>query len=609
MPIAMHGRTITLAAALLSLALTSTAAADVTVTNDQQIPFDGIVTSVTRTASATSGHEPLVDSLELNSHGTFVLDSRRIGDQVGTPYGSVNLKVVAGGHLAFRAPDDGDTLAATIEPDADGDGYGDTTQDPCPGDFMDAFPPVCTATSTIGTPLTATPDLGSAAFAHGATVEAMPSAPAAGQAVTADGILTRWRIRAAPGTNSVLQVLRPDPAHTDTYNVVAESAPVAARDDAGVVTVPAQLPVRAGDRIGVRALDDAGGVPTLGPIAYATTGDALAYQQPAATRGGSFLARDQVIGTKLLIQADTEPDLDGDGRGDVSQDRADVEVTGSAPTSVPAYASFRQVFTIDNHGPDPAMGVSLRVHRRGGIVAPIALPAGMTCAPAPDGAADTIVCTLARLDAGERFDFETGGAAIAPADTLAQELTETQVTGNGSSPHTSWLATMMGRPAAPAPPVLAVARPCANVIKGTRDDDVLTGTVFGDRLVGGDGADLLKGGGGDDCLEGGTGADVLDGGNGNDRLAGDSGNDRLIGGNGDDRLTGGRGNDRLSGGNGNDIISGGPGKDTISGGPGNDTINSVDGTRETVDCGSGRDTVRADRKDHLIHCERITRKR
>ena len=50
------------------------------------------------------------------------------------------------------------------------------------------------------------------------------------------------------------------------------------------------------------------------------------------------------------------------------------------------------------------------------------------------------------------------------------------------------------------------------------------------------------------------------------------------------------------------------GKDAINAGSGNDIINSVDGVRETVDCGAGRDTVRADRRDHLRHCETVTRR-
>jgi hypothetical protein len=45
------------------------------------------------------------------------------------------------------------------------------------------------------------------------------------------------------------------------------------------------------------------------------------------------------------------------------------------------------------------------------------------------------------------------------------------------------------------------------------------------------------------------------------------------------------------------------GTTSIVAGAGNDTIVSADGRREVVDCGPGRDTVRADRSDVLRHCE------
>jgi hypothetical protein len=47
----------------------------------------------------------------------------------------------------------------------------------------------------------------------------------------------------------------------------------------------------------------------------------------------------------------------------------------------------------------------------------------------------------------------------------------------------------------------------------------------------------------------------------------------------------------------------GPGKDKLNGGPGNDTITSKDGIAESVNCGSGRDKVKADKKDKLKGCE------
>jgi len=42
----------------------------------------------------------------------------------------------------------------------------------------------------------------------------------------------------------------------------------------------------------------------------------------------------------------------------------------------------------------------------------------------------------------------------------------------------------------------------------------------------------------------------------------------------------------------------------VFGNAGNDTINVVDGRRDVVDCGAGRDRVHADRRDVLRNCER-----
>jgi Ca2+-binding RTX toxin-like protein len=94
-----------------------------------------------------------------------------------------------------------------------------------------------------------------------------------------------------------------------------------------------------------------------------------------------------------------------------------------------------------------------------------------------------------------------------------------------------------------------------------------------------------------------------------DRLSGGAGNDRISGGGGNDRVDGGPGNDTLNGGPGNDQLTGGPGQDRISGGPGNDTILARDRARDTIDCGSGRDTVVADRVDSVARdCESIKRR-
>ncbi len=136
--------------------------------------------------------------------------------------------------------------------------------------------------------------------------------------------------------------------------------------------------------------------------------------------------------------------------------------------------------------------------------------------------------------------------------------------------------------APPKPPVVLRKGRCANVRTGRGVRDRMVGTAAGDRL---------RGLGGNDSISGGAGADCLEGGAGNDRLHGGSGNDRLVGG------------------AGNDWLSGDSGANVIDGGAGNDVVRAVNRARDVVTCGSGRDTVYADRGDHVSRtCERVHRR-
>jgi Ca2+-binding RTX toxin-like protein len=105
-------------------------------------------------------------------------------------------------------------------------------------------------------------------------------------------------------------------------------------------------------------------------------------------------------------------------------------------------------------------------------------------------------------------------------------------------------------------------------------------------------------------------------------LIGAGGDDRLRGADGPDRVDGGPGNDSIDAGFGDDVIVGGPGRDTISGdlaggdcGPlwckypyGNDTIDALDGEVDSITCGAGQDTVKADAADVVAaDCETVTR--
>ena len=419
------------------------------------------------------------------------------------------------------------------------------------------------------------------------------------------GVVVRWHVWTLTGATLRLRTIEPRdggryaPTATGGWEDVAAGAPR---------TFDARLPIAAG---GLLALDGAE-VPSArrdgSPDTMVVDAVSPGGGQPGWADGVAVDAPAPVRGT-LQLAAEVEPDVDHDGRGDLTQQRADLQVTGHAPSEIAALAPLNQSFTVRNLGPDTALDV------RVALTGPTTVLATGAACGAPSGPAGS-VCPLGTLAAGASVTVLPGYVEPAIFPPFPGTLTATatvDVRDDRPRPEQRRGDGLDGPPRLPraapdpAPPAAAPA-PCVNLFRGTRDDDVLRGTQFGDRLVGRDGRDLLMGLAGDDCLEGGTGNDVLDGAGGDDRLDGASGGDRLSGGAGDDRLTGRAGDDRLIGGPGNDVLLPGSGRDVVSAGTGNDTISARDGVRETIDCGRGKDTVRADRHDRLRHCERVTRR-
>jgi hypothetical protein len=225
--------------------------------------------------------------------------------------------------------------------------------------------------------------------------------------------------------------------------------------------------------------------------------------------------------------------------------------------------------------------------------------------------------------------------------TISSYLSDAPPNGGPSVGRAFIFRSNNGSPAGTPPaPGQSIARPtalrpgkCANDTLGTNRSDKLRGTRMGDRIFGFRGKDTIESFGSADCLSGGSGPDRLEGGSGKDRLLGGAANDRLFGGTGNDRLFGGTGNDRLLGGTGRDLLAGGSGNDllrggrgdrifgetgndrlivgrgarTIDAGPGKDFVDVANRRRDKVNCGAGRDRVRADRGDRLQGCERVKR--
>jgi Ca2+-binding RTX toxin-like protein len=121
---------------------------------------------------------------------------------------------------------------------------------------------------------------------------------------------------------------------------------------------------------------------------------------------------------------------------------------------------------------------------------------------------------------------------------------------------------------------------CRVALQGTDKPETLTGTDAGDIIFGYGGADRIRGAAHHDCLLGGRGSDTL---------------------------RGEGGDDRLTGGSGADVLIGGPGTNAYDAGKGNDVVQAVNGRREVIRCGAGKDRARVDRRDRVYSCERVTR--
>jgi hypothetical protein len=300
----------------------------------------------------------------------------------GTASGSLSLNNVAatGGSVKSAAPQFPDQasptnppstvvdtellLNADVEPDADGDGYGDRTQDACP---TDPGPEPCDAVATIGAPDIARysglsigcgPGAGTCTFWEGT------SAPNRRWAAPFDGVVVRWRVRYPVAANTVrLRVLQPgSPTAVRSSDYATTSTTTAPQ------TFASRLPVKAGDLIGLDLPDNgaAGGLNTVN-----TPGGTLKKLRPSPADGAAFGPPSVSFpGYEALFNADIEPDADGDGFGDVTQDGCP-GVTGTAGGCVPApvVTPAGGGTVVDARGPSVKIARKAVVMTRKGVVA------------------------------------------------------------------------------------------------------------------------------------------------------------------------------------------------------------------------------------------------
>lgn len=156
-----------------------------------------------------------------------------------------------------------------------------------------------------------------------------------GERVAADGVITRWRLGllSAPGSATVrLRLVRRIP-ESGRYRFVGTSAPkeVGPGDAGRVLTFRTQLAVRAGDQIAVEQS-------TVGVTVLVGRQDSERFDfVTAAADGLDVPVRGDNFGQPAL-NAEVEPDRDGDALGDETQDRCPASSTSSTATGCPVPA-------------------------------------------------------------------------------------------------------------------------------------------------------------------------------------------------------------------------------------------------------------------------------
>jgi Ca2+-binding RTX toxin-like protein len=201
-------------------------------------------------------------------------------------------------------------VSARFEPDEDGDGYGDTSQDLCPG--ASAAITACSGTllgSRLQGPYKTYGACGYACMRVQTTVDgASTASPLA-------GVVVRWRVLGAAG-NYRIRVL--GPTGGSNYSILrssdleqVESSPFTA-----ISTFAVRLPIPAGGYVGLVP-------PPFTTQLLRETAPGSSFRQVNDGADGSSTNFDgfgsPIVG-EILYDADVEPDADGDGFGDLTQD-------------------------------------------------------------------------------------------------------------------------------------------------------------------------------------------------------------------------------------------------------------------------------------------------
>jgi hypothetical protein len=210
-------------------------------------------------------------------------------------------------------------ISAQIERDADNDGYGDETQDGCPGNASTHG--ACPLPKLLGQ--TFAPHNNSC---EGGTVFPLQT-PGIVSSVQTEGVITSWSYQANPGSTGTVQLKILQPLGGDQY--LLRSQDVAHPVVAGLNTFNVRLSVRVGDRIAIATTGD--DTPACG-IKPSDWKIGSSFAPPAVGSSGPFATE---TGLSVDLAAMEEADADGDGYGDTTQDLCPTDPTTQGACATP----------------------------------------------------------------------------------------------------------------------------------------------------------------------------------------------------------------------------------------------------------------------------------
>lgn len=279
------------------------------------------------------------------------------------------------------------------------------------------------------------------------------------------GVITSWSYLGGQSDEQVhLDVVRPT-LSPGTFLLVAQT-PAATATAGEFNTYSTRLPVSARDMLGLTIDGPSTACDRTTGSASDTVGSCTSCATTGGLTGTTISSTNTIAGVQLNVSAVLEPDVDGDGYGDETQDgcpgdpnifagpcQADLALSASGPATAAQGTTFAYTVMVHNAGTSDAQNVVITA----------TLPSGVTFAPnysdARCGGGPTVTCTLPSImKAGSDLSTTIGVLAVQQGPMLAGfSVSDDVLDPNPGNNVGNWTTTIGPPPPPPPPPFLGLA--------------------------------------------------------------------------------------------------------------------------------------------------------